>query len=79
MGKKESKKSGFNIAAAFAAITGAGLNVFIPIAFFVFLAKILTVKFSFSEKIIPWAVAIGALSGFYNMIRYIYMQINKKG
>ena len=73
------KRERFNIAVALTAVTQAGLSVLVPIGILVFFAKFLIEKFSFSDKMMLGAIVLGVLSGFYNMIKYIYMQINRKG
>ncbi len=73
------RRDRFNIAVALTSVMQAGLNVLIPIAAFVLMAKFLILKFGLTEKIMIFAIIIGVLSGFYNMIKYIYLQISRKG
>ena len=73
------KRERFKIVVALTSVTQAGLSALVPVVIFIFIAKELIQKFGFPEKTMIFAIIFGVLCGFYNMVKYIYLLINRKG
>ena len=73
------RKENFKIIVAITSVTQAGLSALVPVLIMGLLAKFLIVKFSFPEITMVIAIVFGVISGFYNMIRYIYLLMKRSG
>ena len=72
------RRENFKILVALTSVTQAGLCVFTPMVLLGLLAKFLINKFSAPDYLFLVAIIIGVFSGFYNMIKYIYIAMKKE-
>ena len=68
---KDSMKNKGEILKALSAVTQVGLTVLSPIAACLIISKFLVDKFSLPGYVIAIGVGLGAVSGFYSMIKYL--------
>ena len=73
------KRENFKIIMALTTITHAGLSVFSPVVILGLLAKFLISKFNAPDYFFLIAIIFGVFSGFYNMIKFLYITIKKDG
>ena len=67
------KPVGYKIAVALTTILQTGLSLIVPAALCILGAHFLVDKFSFPEYTKLIGVIFGVLSGFYSMIKYLYV------
>lgn len=70
------KNKGFKIAKALTAFTQISLSVLMPVALCIFLAKLTVTKLGWPEFTVVIGIVLGAVSGFYNMIKFM-LALNK--
>ena len=66
------------VAKAVVAVTEAGLSVLSPLALLLIAAKLCVKYFGWSEKVVVWAIVLGAICGVYNMFSSLYKLAVKK-
>lgn len=71
-------KKSFEIAKAITSITQAGLSVIIPVGLMIWLARFLIKKFFLPEFIMIIAIVLGVASGFYNMMKNLFLLTKNK-
>lgn len=72
------RRERFKIAVALTSIMQAGMSAVFPPLVLILLARFLINKFGLPDKIMLFAVIFGVICGFYNMIKYIHLLINRK-
>ena len=68
---KDSMKNKAEILKALSAVTQAGLTVLSPIAACLIISKLIVDKFNLPAYVIAIGIGLGAVSGFYGMIKYL--------
>ena len=71
-------KDRIEVAKAVVAVTEAGLSVLSPLVLLLIVAKLCVKHFGWSEKVIVWAIVLGAICGVYNMFSSLYKLAVKK-
>ncbi len=73
------KRENFKIIMALTTVTQAGLSVFTPAVILGLFAKFLISKFGAPDYFFLIAIIVGVFSGFYNMIKFLYITMKKDG
>jgi len=72
------RRERFKIAVALTSIMQTGMSAVFPPLVLILLARFLINKFGLPDIIMLFAVIFGVICGFYNMIKYIHLLINRK-